>query len=84
MGERQGFMESKRIAASDIMTTTEAADYLRVTKQSLERLRFKNKGPIYSKIDGVGVRYLRADLEAYVQQSRVRRLPLPAPARTSG
>ena len=72
-------MEAKRIEASDIMTTTEAADYLRVTKQSLERLRFRKKGPIYSKIEGVGVRYLRVDLEAYVQQSRVRRLPLPMP-----
>jgi hypothetical protein len=75
--------KSKRMEATDIMTTTEAADFLRVTKASLERLRFRGSGPVYSKIEGVGVRYLRTDLEDYVQRSRVRRLPLPAPGRTT-
>lgn len=67
------------IESKDIMTTVEAADYLRTTVGSMERLRCKNEGPIYAKIPGLGVRYLRSDLEAYIQQSRVRRLPRRQP-----
>lgn len=64
-------------ASPDIYTAPEAAAYLQISIKSLENLRLRGRGPVYSKPHGVGVRYLKADLDAYIQQSRVRHLPLP-------
>jgi excisionase family DNA binding protein len=50
----------------DIMTTAEAADYLRLSKPTLERARVSGDGPLYCKLGG-SVRYRRADLETWLQ-----------------
>lgn len=64
-------------ASPDIMTTTEAAAYIQVAVNTLEILRHKGCGPLYSKTKGVGVRYMREDLDAYIKAGRVRPLPSP-------
>lgn len=54
----------------EIMTTIEAAEYLRLSKFTLEGLRVKGGGPRYAKLSkgrGRGaVRYRRADLDAWI------------------
>lgn len=64
-------------SSPDIMTTPEAAAYIQVTVGALEQLRHRGCGPIYSKTKGVGVRYMREDLDAYIKAGRVRPLPPP-------
>lgn len=62
------------------LTAKEAASFLQVSVQSLANMRVRKKGPLFHKLEGVGVRYWLVDLQNYVAVSRVRRvLPLPAP-----
>lgn len=62
------------------LTAKEAAEFLQVSVQSLANMRAREKGPLFHKLEGVGVRYWLADLQTYVAASRVRRvLTLPAP-----
>lgn len=51
--------------APEIMTTAEAADYLRISKQKLEIDRHKGKGPAFCKIGRI-VRYRKSDIDAYL------------------
>lgn len=51
---------------TDIMTTTEAAQYVRLGKPTIERFRVTGEGPRYCKLGGA-VRYRRADLDAWLE-----------------
>lgn len=64
-------------SAPDVMTTKEAAAYLRISSGSLDKLRWSRQGPVYSKTRKVGIRYLRDDLDAYLRTGLVRPLPPP-------
>ena len=59
--------------ASPLLTTEEAADYLRLSVPTLERLRCTGQGPPFIKL-GPGKRsrvvYLKNDLEAFLARSR--------------
>jgi excisionase family DNA binding protein len=48
-----------------LLTQSEAADYLRLSKRSLERWRVTGDGPAYCKA-GRRVLYREADLEAWI------------------
>lgn len=50
---------------SDILTTLEAAHYVRLGKPTLERARVTGEGPRYAKLGG-SVRYRRADLDDWL------------------
>ena len=50
----------------DILTTLEAAQYVRLGKPTLERARVTGEGPRYAKLGGA-VRYRRADLDAWLE-----------------
>ena len=50
----------------DILTTSEAAQYVRLGKPTLERARVTGDGPCYAKLGGA-VRYRRADLDAWLE-----------------
>ena len=50
---------------NDLMTTKEAADYVRLSKPTLERLRVAGEGPAYVKLFR-SVRYRRVDLDEWV------------------
>lgn len=55
----------------DILDTPEAAAYVRLSKPTLERLRLTGEGPRYAKL-GKAVRYLRADLDAWLSSRLIR------------
>ncbi len=55
---------------SELLTTVEAAQYVRLGKPTLERIRVKGEGPLYCKLGGA-VRYRRADLDAWLESRLV-------------
>ncbi len=50
----------------DVLTTAEAAYYVRLGKPTLERFRVTGEGPRYCKLGGA-VRYRRSDLDAWLE-----------------
>ena len=54
---------------SEIFNTDEAAEYVRLSKPTLERYRVQGDGPRFAKFLGA-VRYRRCDLDAWIE-SRV-------------
>ncbi len=60
---------------SDLMTTREAADYLRLKQQTLHNWRCLGSGPNFVKL-GSRVLYRRSDLDQYLdRQTRAGALP---------
>jgi excisionase family DNA binding protein len=51
---------------TEIFTTIEAAQYVRLAKPTLERFRLTGTGPAYCKLGGA-VRYRRCDLDEWLQ-----------------
>lgn len=51
---------------TEIITTKEAADYVRLGKPTLERFRISGNGPAYVKLGGA-VRYRKADLDSWLE-----------------
>ncbi len=49
----------------NILTTQEAARYVRLSKPTLERFRISGDGPRFAKLGGA-VRYRRDDLDAWL------------------
>ena len=56
---------------SDILTTPEAAQYVRLGKPTLERFRLTGNGPQFCKLGGA-VRYRRTDLDDWLASRLVR------------
>ena len=52
-------------SAPEIQTTPEAADYLRLKAQTLEKWRLTGRGPKFAKM-GTRVVYRRSDLDAWL------------------
>ena len=61
---------SKRL--SPLLTETEAAEYLSLTKRALQAWRCQGRGPRFVKISARAVRYRLEDLEGWVE-GRLRR-----------
>jgi len=55
----------------DVLTTPEAAKYVRLSKPTLERFRISGDGPAYIKL-GAAVRYRQADLDAWLESRLTR------------
>ncbi|QNN66437.1 helix-turn-helix domain-containing protein [Sphingomonas lutea] len=55
----------------ELYKTPEAAEFLRLGKPTLERLRLTGEGPRYCKLGGA-VRYRRCDLEAWLESCLTR------------
>ena len=56
---------------SDVLTTAEAAQYVRLGKPTIERFRLTGEGPKYCKLGGA-VRYRRCDLDEWLQTRLIR------------
>jgi excisionase family DNA binding protein len=56
---------------SEILTTREAAKYVRLGKPTLERFRLTGQGPRFCKLGGA-VRYRRDELEAWLKTRTIR------------
>ena len=54
-----------------LMTTIEAADYLTLSKPTLERWRLTGEGPKFAKM-GDAVRYRQEDLDAFIFENIVK------------
>ena len=65
-----------------ILNTAEAANYTRLGKPTLERLRVSGEGPVYAKLGGA-VRYRKADLDEWVE-SRLTRSTSATPSLMNG
>ena len=57
--------------AYEILTTIEAARYVRLGKPTLERFRLTGEGPRYCKLGGA-VRYRLADLDSWLESRLTR------------
>jgi len=55
---------------TELLTTIEAAQYVRLGKPTLERIRVKGDGPLYCKLGGA-VRYRRIDLDNWLESRLV-------------
>ena len=55
----------------NILTTLEAAAYVRLKKPTLERFRLTGEGPGFCKLGGA-VRYRRPDLDAWLETRVIR------------
>ena len=55
----------------EILNTRETAEYLRLSKPTLERFRISGEGPSFCKLGGA-VRYRKDDLDAWLESRRVR------------
>ena len=56
---------------TEILTTLEAAKYVRLGKPTLERFRLKGDGPSFCKLGGA-VRYRQTDLDEWLASRLVR------------
>jgi predicted DNA-binding transcriptional regulator AlpA len=52
----------------EVLTTPEAASFLRLGKSSLEKMRVRGEGPTYLRLGSRRVAYLRSDLESWLGQ----------------
>lgn len=50
----------------EAMTVTQAAKYLQKSPRTLTDWRVQRRGPAYIKISGREVRYLKADIDAWI------------------
>ena len=57
-------------AYRELVTETQAAEYLGLSTKTLQSWRWRKTGPPYVKLGGA-VRYRPEDLEAWLQESRV-------------
>lgn len=51
----------------EVMSSKEAAAYLRISEGMLRRLRMQGKSPVYSKPTPRKVIYMRADLDNWIK-----------------
>lgn len=75
-GNRQARRAATAIArrnaepTGEILTTPEAADYVRLGKPTLDRFRLTGGGPKFAKLGGA-VRYRKVDLDAWLESKLV-------------
>lgn len=55
----------------EILNTEQSAEYLGLSKPTLERMRLKGNGPKFAKLNS-SVRYRKADLDAWLESRLVR------------
>ena len=56
---------------SIFLSESEAAEYLGLSKKTLQRWRFNHKGPIYAKLNNKLIRYNQVDLDEGMNQQIV-------------
>ena len=68
--------------SSPILTTAEAAEYLRVSERTMIRWRVDRTGPAWTYA-GCQVRYLRRDLDSYLLERTCKPVAEGPPKRSS-
>ena len=55
-----------------LLTESEAAEYLGISKKTLQRWRFSRRGPNYVRVAGKLIRYHQAILDAWMDQQTIK------------
>ena len=63
------------LSISVFLSESDAADYLGLSKKTLQRWHFDHKGPTYAKLNGKLIRYHHADLDEWMNQQIVNHDP---------
>jgi hypothetical protein len=63
---------AKKAPSAPLMTTAEAAVYLRFEEEAVKDWRRRGVGPDYFKVNGAHVRYRVEDLDRWLDKQRVR------------
>ena len=58
-------------SSSAFLSESAAADYLGISKKTLQRWRFDHKGPAYAKLNNKMIRYNQVDLDEWMNQQIV-------------
>ena len=58
-------------STSIFLSESEAAEYLGLSKKTLQRWRFGHKGPIYAKLNNKLICYNQVDLDEWMNQQIV-------------
>ena len=58
-------------SSSAFLSESDAADYLGISKKTLQRWSFDHKGPAYAKFNNKLIRYRLADLDEWMNQQLV-------------
>ena len=56
---------------SAFLSESDAADYLGISKKTLQRWRFDHKGPAYAKLNNKLIRYRLTDLDEWMDQQLI-------------
>ena len=56
---------------SAFLSESDAAEYLGISKKTLQRWRFNHKGPTYAKLNNKLIRYNQVDLDEWMNQQIV-------------
>ena len=59
------------LTTSQHLSEQQAAEYLGISKKTLQRWRFDHKGPAYAKLNGKLIRYHKADLDEWMDQQTI-------------
>ncbi|HEX7753671.1 MAG TPA: helix-turn-helix domain-containing protein [Novosphingobium sp.] len=59
------------MTTDNLMTTKEAAEYVRLSPSLLNKLRLTGGGPVFVRLAGRAIRYRQFDLQAWVAASAV-------------
>jgi excisionase family DNA binding protein len=68
--EEAGAADKRETAGSPFLTVPEAADYLRVSKNYLDKLRVTGGGPMFFRLGRKKVVYRRDDLSTWISARR--------------
>ena len=58
-------------SSSAFLSESAAADYLGISKKTLQRWRFDHKGPIYAKLNNKPIRYHLPELDEWMDQQTI-------------
>ena len=56
--------------ATELLTEAQLADYLQVTRRTVQTWRMRGTGPAWIKVGEKAVRYAMADVQAYLNARR--------------
>lgn len=70
---------------SELLTIAQAAALTGFTPGHLAQLRYRGAGPVYLRLSPRSIRYRRADIDRWIEESQVapRNAPGPAQLRTA-
>jgi excisionase family DNA binding protein len=60
---------------SDLMTMNEAAEYLRISRRTLERMKAAGVGPVWTRLSRGRIGYRMSDLDGFIASQAQKEMP---------